>query len=157
MNKIPGSVLKIGFIVGSFDIVLAFIDAWWSYDILPMRVLQFIASGLLGEKAFQQPYGPALIGLAIHFLIALFWTILFFVIYRYYKKIVGALFLQGVFYGLFIWLVMNILVLPLTNQPKSEFNVLVAIKGIVILIIAIGLPLAYFAQNRYLKSIRRHR
>lgn len=83
MNKIPGSVLKIGFIVGSFDIVLAFIDAWWSYDILPMRVLQFIASGLLGEKAFQQPYGPALIGLAIHFLIALFWTILFFVIRKF--------------------------------------------------------------------------
>ncbi|UAY55409.1 DUF1440 domain-containing protein [Arachidicoccus terrestris] len=152
MNRISSAVLKIGFLAGCADILIAFVDAWWSYDILPVRVLQFIASGLLGEKAFEQPVGPALLGLAIHFFIAFFWTVLFFVLYGQFKKVVGAPFMQGIVYGLFIWLVMNLLVLPLTHAPGSEFRWFTAIKGTIILIIAIGCPLAYFARSYYLKK-----
>lgn len=153
MTKILNMILKTGLIVGCFDILLAFIDAWLSYGVGPTRVLQFIASGLLGEKAFQQLYGPALLGLAIHFFIAFFWTALFFVIYRYYKRIVFGPLLQGVLYGFVIWLVMNLFVLPVSAVPKSEFKWMSAVKGILILIIAIGLPLAHFARRRYSKNI----
>lgn len=147
MNKTSSAILKTGFIVGSFDMLLAFANAWWSAGISPMRVLQFIASGLLGENAFRPSYGIVLLGLVIHFFIAFFWTVLFFIIYHHYKRIVRPPFLQGFFYGLFIWFVMNVLVLPLTNVPTSDFQWFGAIKGMVILIIAIGLPLVYFARK----------
>lgn len=148
MNKTRSAILKAGLIAGSLDILLAFANAWWSSGVSPLRVLQFIASGLLGQKAFQPSYGIALLGLALHFFIAFFWTVLFFIIYHHYKRMVRSPFLQGVFYGLFVWSIMNLLVLPLTNVPRSDFQWLGAIKGIVILIIAIGLPLAYFARKK---------
>lgn len=147
MNKTSSAILKAGLIAGSLDILLAFANAWWSSGVSPMRVLQFIASGLLGGKAFQHSYGVALLGLGIHFFISFFWTILFFIIYHHYKKIARSPFSQSVFYGIFVWLVMNLLVLPLTNVPKSDLQWPEAIKGIIILIIAIGLPLAHFARK----------
>ncbi|WP_316811476.1 hypothetical protein [Pedobacter heparinus] len=149
MNKTSTAILKTGIIVGSLDILLAFANAWFGSGISPTRVLQFIASGVMGEKAFQYSYGITLLGLAIHFFIAIFWTALFFIIYNRFKRIVRTPLLQSVFYGLFVWFVMNVLVLPLSNVPKSNFQWLEAIKSVVILIIAIGLPLVYFARQYY--------
>ncbi|RAV29128.1 hypothetical protein [Sinomicrobium soli] len=148
MNKTTAIILKAGFVTGSLDILLAFVNAWFSSGISPMRVLLFIASGLLGNKAFEQSYTIALLGLAIHFLIAFFWTSLFFVIYPTLKKVARSVVLQGILYGTIVWLVMNLLVLPITRAPKIEFQWLDATKGLFILVIAIGLPLSYFARNR---------
>lgn len=152
MNRTLSEIFKTGLVVGSFDILLAFVDAWLSFGILPIHVLKFIASGLLGNEAFQHSYGTALLGLVIHFLIALFWTMLFFTIYLPYRKIVRTPFLQGIFFGLFVWSTMNVLILPHTNVPKSSFQWFSAIKGLVILIIAVGLPLAYFAKRYFLST-----
>lgn len=116
------AILKTGFIAGSLDILLAFSNAWLSSGVSPNRVLQFIASGLLGEKAFQDSYSIALFGMGIHFFIAFFWTALFFFFYPSYKKLVGSIFVQGVLYGIFVWLIMNVLVLPFTNVPRSDFS-----------------------------------
>lgn len=147
MNRTTSAILKTGLIAGSLDILLAFADAWLSWGVAPMRVLQFIASGLLGNSALEPSYGTALLGLAIHYCIALSWTLLFFVIYRRYKNIVRSPFLQAVLYGLLVWSVMNLLILPLTYVPPSDFQWHIVIKGMAILIIAIGMPLMHFARK----------
>ncbi|MGN6437383.1 MAG: hypothetical protein ACTHMM_12660 [Agriterribacter sp.] len=153
MNKTLQAILKAGIVAGSLDILLAFANAWFSSGVSPMRVLQFIASAVMAKKAFQQSYRSALLGLAIHFIITLVWTGLFFAIYNHYKRVVRSAFLQSVFYGLFIWLVMNLLILPLTNVPKSGFQWTGAIKGAIILIIAIGFPLVSFARKHYQETL----
>lgn len=150
MNKTTSVIIKTGFITGGLDILLASADAWFSSGVSPVRILQFIATVLLGDKVLQYSFGSALLGLAIHFFIAFFWTVLFFIIYNYYKKIVRVPFFQSVLYGLLIWLVMNLLVLPLTNAVKSNFQWFIVIKGIVTLIIAYGFPLVYFARKNYI-------
>lgn len=145
-NYIP-LIIKAGLVTGSLDILFAFANAWWSPGISPERVLQFIASGLMGKSAFQSLPAIAFLGLAIHYFIAFCWTVLFFFVYPTLKNIIRNKFLQAVLYGLFIWLVMNLLILPVTRTPQQTFYWPDAFKGAAILIIAVGLPLAYFAQK----------
>src|SRR5687767_5566770 len=83
----------------------------------PVRVLQAIASGVMGRAAFGGGAGVALLGLALHYLILVVAAALYFVAHRH----VPALALQplrfGALYGLAIWLVMHGVVLPLSAVP----------------------------------------
>ena len=61
--------------------------------------------------------------------------------------------LMGLIYGLGIWLVMNLLILPSSNIPKGPFDVGLAITGIIWHMILVGLPIAiitgkYFSEKK---------
>lgn len=58
----------------------------------------------------------------------------------------------GCLYGVFIWIVMTQVVLPLSNTPKIPFNMIQAIIGINILMIAVGIPISIIIGNYYAKS-----
>jgi hypothetical protein len=45
-------------------------------------------------------------------------------------------------YGIVVWFVMNMIVLPLSNVRQGPFNLFQAIVGAVILMFCIGLPIA---------------
>lgn len=140
-------IIKASLVTGSLDMLFAFANAWWSAGVTPERVLQFIACGLLGKSAFQSLPAIAFLGLTIHYFIAFCWTVLFFLVYSKFKNIIRSKFLQAVLYGLFIWMVMNLLILPVTRTPQQTFYWPDALKGAAILIIAVGLPLVCFAQK----------
>ena len=55
--------------------------------------------------------------------------------------------LTGVLYGLFVWFVMNRIVLPLSNTPPLPFTVRGALISSAILIVAIGMPLSIIAKR----------
>ena len=44
---------------------------------------------------------------------------------------------------------MNLVVVPLSNAPKTPFNVLNAIQAMGILIVCIGLPISILANKYY--------
>jgi len=145
-------VLTSALIVGSLDLLLAFANAWWSSGMTPANVLRYVASGLMGEQAFSKADPIVIpIGLCIHYFIAFFWTTIFLFVYGSVKKLIHQKFIIGILYGLFVWIVMNLIVLPLTSVPPFELKWMSAIKGASILILAIGLPLAYLADRRYNK------
>jgi hypothetical protein len=148
-------IIKASLVTGSLDILLACANAWWSAGVSPERVLKFVASGLIGKNAFQDVPAFAFLGLFIHYCIAFFWTILFFLLYPKLKHIIRDKYLQGILYGIFIWLAMNLLVLPISGTPELTFHWLDALKGTGILIIAIGLPLAFIAEKYYRNNIHR--
>src|SRR5580704_11615257 len=58
-----------GLLAGVLDITAAFIT-WAPQGVPPVRILQGIASGLLGPQAFMEGSAAALLGAALHFLIA---------------------------------------------------------------------------------------
>jgi len=74
-----------------------------------------------------------------------------------YPKIGGLprhIVLTGVVYGIFIWAVMNFIVVPSSQVPKGTFNLLNSLKAMLILIFMLGLPLSFlgsrfFDRNRY--------
>lgn len=148
-------IIKAGLVTGSLDILLACANAWWSAGVSPERVLRFVASGLIGKNAFQDLPAFAFLGLLIHYCIAFFWTIFFFLLYPKLKSIIRNKYFQGILYGIFIWLAMNLLVLPVSRTPEITFHWLDALKGAGILIIAIGLPLAFIAGKYYRDNTRR--
>ena len=71
-----------------------------------------------------------------------------------YPKISPVLknqFVIAIVFGLAIWVVMNLVVLPLSSVPKSPFNLVGALKGAAILIVAVGLPISWSAHKYYSK------
>jgi hypothetical protein len=158
VKKYPGLLLTIlwsGFLVGGLDIIAAFINTWFPYHVGPTVVLRFIASGLLGRAAFGGGNEMAVYGLIIHFLIAYTFTTFYFAFYRRAKFMSKSNWLlNGVIYGILIWLVMNLVVVPNTLIPKGHFKVSQVAIGMGILIVMIGLPLSYITK-RYYDGIKR--
>jgi len=152
-KNLSAEIFKAGLVAGTLDILLAFVNAGWSSGVTPARVLRFIASGLTGAEAFSG--GPVYVGLGLvlHFLIVFSWSALFFLLYPKFSRFIRSKILQAILYGLVIWGVMNFGVLPLSRVPGSGFHWGAALKGMGILIIAVGGPLAYFA-GRYWRGKR---
>ncbi|HEU4770109.1 MAG TPA: hypothetical protein VFS77_22265, partial [Pyrinomonadaceae bacterium] len=52
-NGAAKPILLAGFVAGTLDIIAACVSAWLRSQTSPVRVLQFIASGVLGPEAFR--------------------------------------------------------------------------------------------------------
>lgn len=149
MNKSIFSfhVLKAGLLVGTLDILAAFLHYFIKTNKDPLPVLKFIASGIFGKEAFTGGNSMYTWGLVFHFIIAIAFTFFFFWIYSIFPSLFKYRLLTGIVYGLFIWAVMQFIVLPLSNAPKMAFRPLNAMLAAAILIICIGIPLAFLAVN----------
>lgn len=140
-------ILPIGLLVGSLDI-LAAIGLSIAFGNGPVPMLRAIASGAFGPEAFQEQMFYPLMGLAFHYTIALFWTWLFHWAHSILHFPSSPWPLTGIIYGLFVWAVMNLAVLPLSRLPATPMEPGRSIMGILVLIFAVGLPLAYFFRER---------
>ena len=105
--------------------------------------LYFIASGLLGKSAFEGGVGIAALGAALHFVIAYSWTALFFLLSSRFSFLATYPILTGIVYGGCIWVVMNMVVLPLSQIGLRPFNPTQALINAGILMVCIGIPLAF--------------
>lgn len=137
----------VGLLVGSLDILAACTNAYLARETSPVVVLKFIASGAFGKAAFTGGWQMPLLGLLFHFIIAYSFTTLFFLLYPFLKFMSKSIVTTAIVYGIFIFVVMNLVVLPLTKIPKSTFQLDKAVIATLILIVAIGLPLSIFARR----------
>lgn len=150
MNKSIFSfhVLKAGLFVGTLDILAALLHYFIKTNKDPLPVLKFIASGVFGKEAFTGGNSMYTWGLVFHFIIAISFTIFFFWVYSIVPSLFKYRLLTGIIYGLFVWAVMQFIVLPLSNAPKMAFRPLNAMLAAAILVICIGIPLAFLAGKR---------
>lgn len=134
-------------LVGTLDILAASIQFYLNTGNGPAPVLKFIASGVFGPEAFSGGKSMVFYGLLFHYLIAFGFTLFFFILSIAFPSILKFKVITGILYGVFVWMVMNLLVLPFSNTPKSEFNWISAGIGILILIVCVGLPLSFIASR----------
>ncbi len=117
----PGGLAAIataGLIVGTLDITSAFILGGLK-GASPIRILQFVASGLLGRSAYQGGLAVAGLGLLIHFFIAFSVVIFFYAASRSLRFLTDHAVISGLGYGVAVYLFMNLVVLPLSAmKPK---------------------------------------
>lgn len=115
----------------------------------PKVLLQAIASGLLGASAFRGGLATAALGLAIHYTIALAWAALFLLAATRIPFLTRRAVPSGLGYGLIIYAVMNLLVLPLTRIARHPHHPSAAIlaNGILALLLCMGLPIALIARR----------
>jgi hypothetical protein len=142
------SAVVAGILVGTLDIVAALILTTMRGG-NPVKLFQFIASGLFGMPAFAGGWRYAVYGLTLHYVIAMAWTLLFFYMGRKFRRIYHHKVLSGILYGMIIWIIMNLVVLPLSATPPIPFNYTAALTGILVLIAAIGLPLAFVSAKHF--------
>jgi hypothetical protein len=102
-----------GLIVGAMDITSAILLTLWRGGTVT-RLMQFIASGLLGKAAFQGGLPVAGLGLSLHFLIAFGLVAVFYFASSKIGFLRQAAVLSGIIYGLIVFAVMNLIVLPLS-------------------------------------------
>jgi len=142
-------VFKAGLFAGLLDISCAFIYSYIKRGTSPTTVLKFIAEKVFGKDVFTNDMLLSITGLLIHFTIAMFWAFVFFMFYRNLKLMRSNTIVTGIMYGLFVWVMMNVILLPAWDNKVYEFNGAASIISAVILIIAIGLPLSYNANKNY--------
>jgi uncharacterized membrane protein YagU involved in acid resistance len=104
-------------------------------------VWKFVASAFFGMDAFKGGNEMVIYGLLFHFFIALVWTIIYYYSFAKMKFFKSNKIIGGLLYGILIWLVMNILILPFTNVPKTPVTLAGVLKGISIIMICVGLPI----------------
>lgn len=161
-TKFIKAVLITGLIAGTLDASAACIQYYLNTGNNPARVFRYIASAVFGAQTKTGDlYGWAALGLFFHYLIATIWAFFFFLCYRPIKKLIENKYVTGVAYALFVWSIMNLLVVPLAfgtdlgMQAESLFsqvrinNSLIAMG---ILIVAIGLPVSLLADRFYSKN-----
>jgi hypothetical protein len=129
-------------LAGTLDISAAIIYYPLVSAVKVITILQFIASGVLGNRAFLGGPETALFGLAVHYLIALIWTLVFFVGFRRPPRSTVSLVFIGMAYGVLVWVVMNVIVLPLSNVQQRPIHLGPAIIAALMLMFCIGLPIA---------------
>jgi hypothetical protein len=136
-----------GSIAGACDITYAIVFSAFR-GVPALRVLQSVASGLLGSAAFKGGMPIGLLGLFLHFLIALTAATIFYLASRRLTFLLRRPIISGVLYGLIIYGVMNLVVLPLSAYPRRvTFPPLVLATGLFVHMFLIGLPIALAARR----------
>lgn len=142
-------ILLTGFIAGSLDLTGAIISATIMNQKFPGKIFHYIASGIFGKEAFSGGNVMILWGILFHYIIAYTFTFFYFWIYPKVGFLHVNRVAAGLFYGAFVWVIMNIIVVPLSNVTTGPFNIVQAIVGMVVLMLMIGLPIAFNAHRYY--------
>jgi len=139
-------------IVGLLDAIAACVNAYLQRGIPPAGVFRYVASGVLGKEAFKGGLDIAALGLLFHFIIAIGWTSLFFVAFNKLKVLQRNKIYVGLCYGIFVWLGMNFIVLPLSNVPPLAYRLVPTIIMIGIHMFVIGLSISLLANQYFARK-----
>ena len=145
-----------GLIAGTLDLTQAFI-------LFGHRVPLVIAAGLLGRQALHPGAGstwspPILkasatyaLGVLLHFFIAFSVTAIYYGASRKLRFLVEHPLVCGLFYGMAVESVMNLMVLPLSAlHARGPYELKDLLLGYVVHMVVIGLPIA-FSIRRFAK------
>ncbi len=113
----------------------------------PIQVLQYIASSLLGPRSFSDGLASAVLGLVLHFAIALVVATIYILASRRVAALCIQWVLVGLLYGAAVWTVMNLLVLPLTAVAHGPIATAALFNGLIGHALFVGLPSAFFAKK----------
>jgi hypothetical protein len=150
MNKFYKTVLLTGLFVAATDIMYAYISATVKSGHFPEKMFMYIAGGALGlEKSMQGGAGVELLGLFFHLFISMSFTLFFFLIFPKLKFLRFNKYLVGMLFGIFVNLVMQFIILPVTPLPSQPFNLSKTIFDWIIFGIVFGIPVVYNAYEYY--------
>jgi hypothetical protein len=141
------TILKAGLIAGTLDALAASLQYLIMAHKNPINIWYYVASAALGRD--PQP-GPmtAVAGLFFHYCIATAWATLFYFIYPMVTRFSRNWVANGLVYAFFVWLVMNLVVVPSSRIGSPfKFVPLNAALGLGILMLCIGLPISFIVDR----------
>lgn len=152
-KSLTHAILFAGLIAGILDGTAAVVSFLAKGGKDPIKIFNFIASGIFGPAGLQGGMPMAFAGLVFHMCIATIWAAIYFFIYPRITCPSKNWVVSGLLYGIFVWIGMNLVVVPLSNTPAMGKTVQGMITGTIILMLFIGLPVAYLASKHFGKSL----
>jgi hypothetical protein len=135
-----------GLAVGTLDILDVIIFFGLRNHVSPIRILQSIAAGVLGKASFSGGITSAALGLALHYFIAFSVVTVYVLASRRWPPLRLRPLVYGAIYGVLVYLVMNQIVIPLSQAANGVKPLIVIVNGIAIHIIGVGIAAALFAR-----------
>jgi len=135
-----------GLVAGTLDAIDGVI-AYGTQGLNPIQVLQYIASGALGQSAFQGGLATAALGAVFHFSIAWVAAAVFVLATRQLEILKTHAVPAGLLYGAAVYFFMNYLVLPLSAVAASTLNLGLFLNGVIGHALFVGLPISLFARR----------
>jgi hypothetical protein len=147
-NGSPAKAILVGWLVaGTCDITAACVQYYALRGVGPATIFQSVASGLLGADAFTGGAPTAALGLGLHYFIAFVWTTVFVLASHRLGLLRRRPLVVGAAYGVFVFLVMHFVVLPLSAVAKRPINPAMALIQVGIHIVCIGWPIVLAARR----------
>jgi hypothetical protein len=133
-----------GLIAGTLDLLQAGILFGWD---IPLA----IAGGLLGRQAFQGGVGTYILGVLLHFFIALSAATIYYAASRRLVFLKEHPLVCGLFFGAAVEEVMNLAVLPLSAlHARGPYKLHDLLLGLLVHMVVVGLPIS-FSVRRFAK------
>ncbi|MGC2499673.1 MAG: hypothetical protein WA374_18155, partial [Acidobacteriaceae bacterium] len=107
----------------------------------------YIASSLLGPRSFSDGLASAVLGLVLHFAVALVVAAIYILASRRVAVLRTQWVLFGLMYGVAVWVVMNLVVLPLTAVLHGPITTAAVVNGVMGHALFVGLPSAFFGKK----------
>jgi hypothetical protein len=133
-----------GLIVGVLDLVYAIV-VYSPHQ--PILVPQTIASGILGIKSYGGGVGTAVLGVILHFVIAIGAATVYYLASRRLTFLVSRAVLCGLIYGALVYLFMHLVVVPLSATPKGPTHFIYQAFEFVEHWFCVGLPIALSVRH----------
>lgn len=145
-----------GVSVAVLDGLLALaVGSWWR-GAPPARVFQGIASVLIGPGALTGGARTAVLGLALHLVVATGWSVVFLAAYRWLPALrrlaarPGGPWRVGAAYGAFVWAMMNFVVIPVALWRAPRVPPRLDVAAVVLLghMLLVGPPIVALLRRR---------
>ena len=146
LRRRPPAVARAGCI--DCDILYAIIFSWLARGTSPIRILQSVASGLLGKPAFDGGWPTAELGLFLHFFIAFSFAVIFYLAARRVPILATHAVWSGLIYGFLIFWFMRLVVMPLSAFPfPIKFPLGPTLLELAFHMFTVGLPIALLVKR----------
>jgi hypothetical protein len=148
-NSLLRSIVLGGIIIGMLHVIIQqFLVFSLLYNNPFISVLQYMASGALGNAAFEGGLATALLGVLFHFLVSFVVAGVFILSADRIPLLRQHVIPGSLLYGFGVFIVMNFIVLPLSAAPTLPAPPMwLFIEIILEHILLIGLPLGILVQR----------
>jgi uncharacterized membrane protein YagU involved in acid resistance len=140
------TVLGAGTLAATGDLLFAFVYYGFK-GVQPVRILQTIGSGILGTAAFDGGWSAAALGFVCHFFILIVAGWFYLLAGKRLPLLTRQPFAAGVAYGVIIYLVMNFIVVPLSNAPHFNRSLINTAAELGSHVLLVGLSIAYVVRR----------
>lgn len=140
------TILTSGLVAGTLDLALAV--TFFRIEGAPLAAVPHaIASGWLGARAIHGGATDAILGIALHFLIALVVAAVYYLLSRTIRLLNHQPILSGTVYGLAVFLVMQNIVVPLSAEPHSQPSTAWLIVDLASHVLFVGITIAMITRR----------
>ncbi len=136
-----------GILAAVLDAADALVAYRLAFGMSPEAIYQFVASGLLGKAAFAGGAAAALLGVAIHLLVAFGAATAFVLAAERLPQLRRDAVGWGLAFGVAVYAVMNLVVIPLSRIGASVPSVPLLLNGVLGHALLVGLPIALSARR----------